>query len=260
VLAAAAAGKQVICEKPLALTSSQARAMIAACRTAGVELLVGHVVRFFPEYVAAKHAIERGAVGTPAVLRFTRSTYRPRGRGDDWFADPARSGGLLLDLMIHDIDQARWMAGDVTRVYARSLAVQRPEAGVDHCLALLTHANGAISHLEASWAYPVPVFRTRFEVAGTAGVLDHDADRDAPVRATLAAAGAAAADVPLPGSPMHEPPHTTELRHFLAVLRGEEPRRVAAVDGLAALLVAEAAARSLHSDQPEPVATEEMPA
>jgi predicted dehydrogenase len=258
-LAAAAAGRHVICEKPLARTSHQAREMIAACREAGVELLVGHVVRFFPEYAAAKRAIERGAIGTPAVLRFTRSTYRPRGRGDDWFSDPVRSGGLLLDLMVHDIDQARWMAGEVATVYARSLAVARPELGADHCLAVLTHRDGAISHLEASWAYPVPVFRTRFEVAGTTGVLDHDSDRDAPVRTVLTATGDAA-DVPIPGSPMAEPPHTAELRHFLRVLRGEEVRVVDAVDGLAALAVAEAAERSLRSGRPEPVAAEEVSA
>lgn len=258
-LAAAAAGRHVICEKPLARTSVQAREMIAACRDAGVELLVGHVVRFFPEYVAAKRAIERGAIGTPAVLRFARSTYRPRGRDDDWFADPTRSGGLLLDLMVHDIDQARWMAGEVATVYARSLAVERPDVGADHCLALLTHRDGALSHLEASWAYPVPVFRTRFEVAGTTGVLDHDSDRDAPVRPVLTATGAAA-DVPIPGSPMTEPPHTTELRHFLQVLRGEVVRVVDATDGLAALLVAEAAERSLRSGRPEPVASDEVAA
>ena len=252
-LAAAAAGRHVVCEKPLARTSSQAREMIVACRDAGVQLHVAHVVRFFGEYVAAKGAVERGAIGTPAVLRYARSTYQPRGRADDWFADPVRSGGLLLDLMIHDIDQARWVAGDVDTVYARSLAFQRPGTGADHCLAVLRHDGGAVTHLEASWAYPQPVFRTRFEIAGTTGVLDHDSDRDAPVRTVLAHAEAAA-DVPVPASPMAESPYVAQLRHFLAVLRGETAPVVTAHDGLAALLVAEAAERSLHTRAPERVA------
>lgn len=258
-LAAAAAGRHVVCEKPLARNSSEARDMIATCRTAGVQLHVAHVVRFFGEYVAAKRIVERGAIGTPAVLRYARSTYQPRGRADDWFADPVRSGGLLLDLMIHDIDQARWIAGDVDTVFARSLATQRPDVGVDHCLAVLRHHRGAITHLEASWAYPQPVFRTRFEVAGTTGVLDHDSDRDAPIR-TVMARVAAAADVPVPGSPMAESPYTTQLRHFLDVLRGAAEPVVTAEDGLAALLVAEAAERSLSTRQPEAVVAPEVPA
>lgn len=258
-LAAAAAGRHVICEKPLARTSSQARDMIAACRTAGVQLHVAHVVRFFGEYVAAKRLVDRGAIGIPAVLRYSRSTYQPRGRADDWFADPVRSGGLLLDLMIHDIDQARWIAGDVDTVYARSLARQRPDAGVDHCLAILRHHDGAITHLEASWAYPQPVFRTRFEIAGTTGVLDHDSDRDAPIR-SVRAHTEAAPDVPVPGSPMAESPYATQLHSFLDVLRGEATPVVTAEDGLAALLVAEAAERSLQTSRPEAVASREIPA
>ena len=258
-LAAAAAGRHVICEKPLARTSAQARAMITACREAGVQLHVGHVVRFFPEYALAKRTVDRGAIGTPAVLRFTRASYAPKGRDDDWFSDPARSGGLLLDLMIHDLDQARWLAGPVTRVMARSRAALRPGSGPDHCLAVLTHEQGAITHIEASWAYPAPVFRTRFEVAGTTGVLDHDSDRDAPVR-TIMALTDDPADVPVPGSPMAESPYTAELRHFLAVLRGQAEPVVRAEDGLAALLVAEAAERSLITGDVETVAALEVPA
>lgn len=256
-LEAAAAGRHVICEKPLARTSVQARAMITACRDAGVQLHVGHVVRFFPEYARAKRIVDQGTIGVPAVLRFTRASYAPKGRDDDWFADPSRSGGLLLDLMIHDLDQAWWMAGPVTKVLARSRAALRPGSGPDHCLAVLTHEQGAITHVEASWAYPPPVFRTRFEVAGTTGVLDHDSDRDAPVR-MVTASRHDHADVPIPGSPLAESPYTTQLRHVLAVLRGQAEPVVRAEDGLAALLVAEAAERSLTTGRVELVAPREV--
>src|SRR5262245_24018116 len=68
VLKAAAAGKHVVCEKPLARTLKQANEMIDACQKAGVRLLVAHVVRFFPEYVLAKTAVERGEIGQVAVV------------------------------------------------------------------------------------------------------------------------------------------------------------------------------------------------
>ena len=87
----------------------------------------------------------------------------------------------MMDLMIHDFDYARWVAGEVTTVYAKSILSRRPDAGVDHGLAILTHASGAISHVEGSWAYPPPTFRTAFEIACERGLLAHDSAATAPI-------------------------------------------------------------------------------
>lgn len=247
-LAAAAAGRAVICEKPLARTPAQAEDMIAACRAAGVPLLPAHVVRFFPEYAAARTAVAGGAVGEPAVVRLTRATFQPAKPADNWYVDEDLSGGLVLDLMIHDFDYARWIAGGVATVHARSVRSARPEAA-DHVLAILRHASGAISHVEGSWAYPPPEFRTRGEIAGSLGLLEFDSDRSAPVRPTLRVRPGAG-DVPLPSSPLAESPYAAELRHFLAVLKGEEEPAVTAADGLAALRIAAAAAESIRSGRP----------
>lgn len=107
VEAAARASKQVICEKPLALTLEDGRAMIEACRQAGVQLFVGHVVRFFSEFILAKRLVEEGKVGRPGLVRMSRGGPFPRG-WDNWYADPRRSAPLLLDLVIHDFDWLRW--------------------------------------------------------------------------------------------------------------------------------------------------------
>ena len=175
-VAAAEAGVHVICEKPLARTVSQAQEMIQVCESAGVKLLVAHVVRFFPEYWQAFNKVKAGAIGDPAIMRLRRGSYKPNKGNVSWFDDVEKSGGMLLDLMIHDFDYARWLAGNVKTVFAKSIGNERPEAKVDHALAILTHENGVITHVEGSWAYPPPLFRTHFEIAGSTGLIDHNSD------------------------------------------------------------------------------------
>jgi predicted dehydrogenase len=245
VAASAAAGRHVICEKPLARTVEQAEHAVDACREAGVHLLVAQVVRFFPEYAAAKAAVERGAVGTPAVLRLGRSTFQPRKAADNWFLDVEKSGGLVFDLMVHDIDYARWVAGEVAAVFARSVHGSRPDAAGDHAIAFLRHERGALTHLEASWAQPPPAFRTRGEIAGDAGVVSWDSDRDGPVRTSLRAGEADTDEIPRVRSTLAEDPYTIQIRHLLQVLRDESPPIVTGADGLAAVEVAAAVTESI---------------
>ncbi|TDC47730.1 Gfo/Idh/MocA family oxidoreductase [Jiangella ureilytica] len=249
---AARAGRAVVCEKPLARTPGEAADMIAVCREAGVPLLPAHVVRFFPEYAAAKAAVDAGAIGEPAVLRLTRASFQPAKPAGNWYLDEARSGGLHVDLMVHDLDYARWIAGEVVGVHARSLRAARPDAGTDHVLAILRHAPGAISHVEASWAQPPPTFRTRVEIAGTGGLLDFDSDGSAPVRPNLRA-GAAAGPMPLPSSPLAVSPYAIQLRHFLDVVRGAAAPIVTADDALAAVRIATAIGRSIATGRPADV-------
>ncbi|MBK7203277.1 MAG: Gfo/Idh/MocA family oxidoreductase [Anaerolineae bacterium] len=245
VLQAAAAGKHIICEKPLALSVAHGQAMIAACRQAGVRLFVAHVVRFFPEYASAQAAVAQGEIGQPAVIRLSRASYQPQKPVGNWFLDPDKSGGMMLDLMVHDFDYARWIAGDVARVYARSLQQQQPEAAVDYALAILTHRNGAISHIEGSWAYPPPTFRTRLEIAGSDGLIECHPDHTLALATYLRQAGAGdVPDVGVPGSPMLENPYTTEIKAFYTAITQGLPARVSAADGLAALQIALAARES----------------
>ncbi len=249
-LRAAAAGKHVVCEKPLARTTAQAAAMIAACQAAGVKLLVAHVVRFFPEYVRAKAAVDAGEIGQLAVLRFKRNVFQPKKAEDNWFVDKDKSGGMMLDLMIHDFDCARWLAGDVVRVMAKSVGQQHPGAPFDHALAILTHTSGAISHVEGSWAYPPPTFRTQFEIAGTQGLILHDSDASTAVRIFRQPVPAAdTPDVPVPSSPLLEDPYTTQIKAFYAALANDVPLPVTAEDGLKALEIALAAMESARTGE-----------
>ncbi len=250
VLKAAAAGKHVVCEKPLARTIAQAEEMIAACEQAGVKLLVAHVVRYFPQYAQAKALVERGEIGEVAVVRLTRASFRPKRALDNWFLDSEKSGGMLLDLMLHDFDYARWIAGEVDTVFARSVSATRPDAPGDYALAILRHRSGAISNLESAWAYPPPLFRTSLQIAGSHGLIDHPADSAVPVRVHLMAGPGETPDIAVPASPLTETPYTAEIKEFYRALVHDTPPRVTAHDGVMAMRLAFAAMESARTGRP----------
>jgi len=244
VRAAFAAGLDVICEKPLALTSAEAGELVEAARSAGLALYPAHVVRFFPAYAAMREHVAAGGVGEIAVQRFTRLGARPV---KPWFADPRLSGGIVMDQMIHDLDFARWTAGEVVRVFARqSVTPDRTDRlGVVSAQVVLTHASGALSYVTGTWAAPGSAFRTTFEVAGSEGFVRHDSAEHAPLRLDTGAAGESHGL--LPGTSFTEDPYLTELRELATAVRGGAPARVGAEDGVAAVRLAEAANASLLS-------------
>ncbi len=247
VLKAASVGKHIVCEKPLARTSAQAREMMQVCQKADVHLLVAHVLRFSPEYVQAKAIVERGDIGNVAVQRFTRCSALPNWASDNWLMQMENSGGMLLDLMIHDFDYARWVAGDVESVFAKSLRGQRPDATEDYALVMLKHTNGAISNVEGGWAYAPGMFRTAFEIAGDAGLIEHPADSSTPIGIHMKHKDIVAADALVPSSPLAEDPYFTQIKHFYEVMTSGIEPCVTAEDGLAAVQIGLAAIESVRS-------------
>lgn len=247
VLEAAEAGKHIVCEKPLALTAAHTAEMLAACEKAGVQLLVAQVVRFFPEYAAAKGIVERGEIGRVGVVRLTRCSFKPaRNNPESWFHDPAQSGGMMFDLMVHDFDYARWISGDVDSVFAKNIANQFSNIPGDYALVILKHKNGALTHVEGGWAYPAPLFRTALEIAGDQGLIEHPAGSSAPLGVYLHETGSGtSADIAVPSSPLSEDPYVTQIKHFYELLTGKTTTpRVTAADGAAAVQIALAAVES----------------
>ncbi|MGO1770640.1 MAG: Gfo/Idh/MocA family protein [Microbacterium sp.] len=238
---AAAAGRDVICEKPLGLSVADARAMAEACRAAGVRLLPGHIVRYFPEYAPLHDEIAKGRIGEVAVQRFVRIGARPE---KEWFRDPALSGGIILDQMIHDIDFARWTAGAVVEVFARG--IDGAGADVTTAQVMLTHAGGAITSIYGAWASDGTVFRTQHAIAGSAGYVQHDSGERSPLKLDVPAAGSERGGL-LPRTAFNENPFVTELRDFLRAIRGGTPARVSAEDGIAAIAIAAAANESIRT-------------
>lgn len=256
VLAAAAAGRHVICEKPLALTVADAEAMIAACDAAGVRLFVAHVLRYVAEYALAKAIVERGDIGAPAVLKLKRAAFRPQKPAGHWLFDPARSGGMAFDLTIHDIDFARWIAGDVVRAYAWSAGIERPDRPLDHAFLTLTHASGAISQIVGSWAYGPPTFRTRLEIAGAHGLIDYDSERARPLLPFLhATPDSGQGAVGIAKSLSTEDPFRDQLRDFVGAIEEGRDARVTAQDALAAVRIGLACNESARTGRAVDVAT-----
>lgn len=250
VLAAAAAGKAVVCEKPLARHLTDAKEMVAACEAANVPLFVGHVVRFFPQYVQAQAALKAGRLGSPGVIRLTRSGGFPRSQ-ESWYDDTGAAGGVVLDLSIHDLDFARWCFGEVETVFARGLTF-RNKPKCDHVLITLRFENGALGHVEGSWASK-GAFRTALEIAGSEGLLEWDALEPTPLRTTLEQAE----ETKVPNSPLssEDDPYFLELKHFLEVLETGGDFKVTPQDALAALKLSLACLESLRAGKPIEVAT-----
>lgn len=164
---AAEAGVDVFCEKPLALTSAEARSAADACAKRDVRLAVGHVVRYFPAYAEIQRRVRGGEIGAPGMAKCRRVSRPPR--QGTWYRDTARSGGLLLDMGVHDFDWLAWCVGPVERVCALSSQFESTPV----TMATLAHSDGALSVVELSWADPKG-FATSVEVSGPGGVLRHD--------------------------------------------------------------------------------------
>jgi myo-inositol 2-dehydrogenase/D-chiro-inositol 1-dehydrogenase len=171
-LAAAAAGRHVICEKPLAVTLEQADAMIAACARAGVKLMYAEELCFAPKYERVRALAVEGALGRIYQLRQCEKHSGPH---SDWFYDVDRSGGgVLMDMGCHAIAWFRWMLGGapkVERVYATMSTVLHQERtrGEDNVVALVEFEGGVLGVAEDSWAKPGGM-DDRIEVHGTGGV------------------------------------------------------------------------------------------
>jgi predicted dehydrogenase len=247
VIGAAQAGKQVICEKPLARTLDDGERMLEATSRAGVKLAVAQVVRYFPEYAAARDMVLRGELGTPGVARVTRVSSFPAVAGD-WYTDFGRSGGVTLDMMIHDFDWLRWTFGPVERIYARGLA-RSGVARKDATMAVLRFRSGALGYAEGSWCYPGG-FRTTFEISGSDGLVRAASRATAPLSFELFPDGGNGPGVSVPSGGLNEDPYVLQMRDFVRWFAGGAAPRCSGEDAFEALRVALAALDSVTSERP----------
>jgi predicted dehydrogenase len=245
---AAAAGKHVFCEKPIARTVEDGQAMVAACDAAGVTLMIGHVVRFFPEWVKIKEILDSGELGQVAMVRATR-TNPPVQERSPWFADVEKNGGVVLDLMVHDLDTLGWLFGGAERVFAQGLTYTPHQPKRDFAVASVRYRNGVIAHVESSWSHAN--HRTAIEVAGQYGLISFDSERAASL--TIERNIALTENLDRPKRIYARPgtgPHLRELRHFIQCLKTGEPVRITGSDGVRAIALCNAVLDSMRTGQP----------
>lgn len=235
-----AAGKALFVEKPIAGTVEDAATLVSAAQKAGVPLMPGHVVRFFPEFKKAHEVIESGEIGNPAAARTRRGGGMPKGAGL-WFSDHSKSGGVLLDLAIHDFDWLRWTLGEVKSVFSKSLSSLRGE-GPDYALTTLQFDSGAVAHVEATWMDPSG-FRVTFEVCGSGGMIEYDS-RLTPSLKTSLDGSPTVNEAPLAPT---DDPYYNQLSGFVAAVQGGKEPPVTGFDGLMAVSIATAAIESAQT-------------
>jgi myo-inositol 2-dehydrogenase / D-chiro-inositol 1-dehydrogenase len=179
-LAAAAAGKHVICEKPLARTLAEADDMIAACRAAGVLLCYAEELCFVPKYVRAKELVDEGALGS---VHYVRQGEQHSGPHSPWFWDAELAGGgVLIDMGCHGIEFTRWILGKppvraVTAELSSFVHGGRTQAE-DHSVASIRFETGALGVVESSWVTSGGL-DDRAEIYGSNGMTYADIARGA---------------------------------------------------------------------------------
>lgn len=247
--AAAKAGKHVFCEKPIARVADDGAAMIAACAAAGVTLMIGHVVRFFPEYQRVKDMLDRGDLGRIATIRTSR-TNPPVQERSPWFADVEKNGGVVLDLMVHDFDTLCWLFGDIERLFAHGLTYTPHQPKRDYAAASVRFRSGAIAHVESSWAHSN--HRTAFEITGQHGMVRFDSERAATL--VLERNVALTEQLDRPARVYRRPgvlgPHQREVAAWVQSLRTGAPVPVTGEDGLRAITLANAVLESMRTGKP----------
>ncbi|MCG8350515.1 MAG: inositol 2-dehydrogenase [Chloroflexales bacterium] len=248
IIAAAQAGKHIFCEKPIALNLTDIDAALAAVERAGVKLQIGVNRRFDPNFKQVRELVAGGKIGTPHIVRITSRDPAP---------PPLEyikvSGGLFLDMTIHDFDMARYLIADeVEEVYAVGGVLVDPAIGaasdVDTAVVTLRYAGGAIGVIDNS-RRAVYGYDQRVEVFGSAGGVI--VANNAPHQAVLSdAAGVHAA------KPLHffleryTESYIAELQAFIEAIQYDTNPPVTGRDGRISVVMGLAAWKSYRENRP----------
>jgi len=244
----AEAGKHIFCEKPIALDPEIIRNALAEVDKSGVKLQVGFNRRFDPNFAAVQQQVASGALGDPHIIRITSRDPAP---------PPAEyvagSGGMFLDMTIHDFDMARFLSGsEVNEVHAYGAVLVDPEIGkagdIDTAVISLKFANGALGIIENS-RKAVYGYDQRVEVFGAKGTAM--ADNNTPTSMIVLNESGTIRDKPLYFFlERYKTAFVSEMQAFVDAIREDKPTLVSGKDGLVPVLIAMAAKESLKTGKP----------
>ena len=234
-LVAVAAGKHVLCEKPLALSLESAQRMVAAAAGAGVVMGTNHHLRNAATHRTIRELIRAGAIGQPLAARVFHAVHLPPHlRG--WRIDrPDAGGGVILDITVHDADTLRFALGDeVTEVTAMTANQGMGRAGLeDAVMGVMRFRDGVIAQFHD--AFTAPHASTGFEVHGTEGSLyGREVMTQRPIGTVTIVRDGGEEAIPVE----HENLYERSVRCFNAAIRGEGEPAATGADGVRSLAVA----------------------
>ena len=243
----AAAGKHIFCEKPLALELDKIDEALEAVKKAGVKLQVGFNRRFDKSYQRVRSVVASGEIGRPCILRITN-------RDPDF---PAMeflrvSGGIFLDLAIHDFDMVRFQVGEVEEIYATGSVLIEPKlkefGDIDTDVVTLKFVNGAVGAIDNS-RKAVYGYDQRLEVFCSNGTaLANNEAETVAVKGNTD--GFLSAKPPYFFMQRYAPCYIEELRQFVECVRDDRPTPTTGADGRAAVVLGYAAWKSLRENRP----------
>lgn len=248
VVKAAKAGKQIFCEKPLDLSLKRVKEVLDIVRQSGVKLMLGFNRRFDPEFKKVRRLVEEDAVGDPQIIKITS-----RDPGPPPVEYIKVSGGMFLDMTIHDFDMARYISGKkVKEVFAKGTVKVDPEIGnagdIDTAVITLTFEDDTLAVID-NCRKAVYGYDQRLEVFGSKGMAQ--AENNFPNNHKLYTADGVSSDLPLHFFlERYNASYNQEIREFVDALvdGGEMP--VDGEDGLLSIAIGLAAKKSVEEKRP----------
>jgi 1,5-anhydro-D-fructose reductase (1,5-anhydro-D-mannitol-forming) len=236
VLAAAAAGKHVLCEKPLALTVADARAMVEACAAAGVVMGTNHHLRNAATHRAMRDAVAQGRIGRPMFARVFHAVHLPPHLQGWRVTSPEAGGGVILDITVHDADTLRFVLGEnplEAVAMAQSAGMAAAEELEDGAMSVVRFESGLLAQLHE--AFTVRFAGTGFEVHGSEGsLIARDVMTQRPAGEVILRTAAGEEVLPVRQENLYE----RGVRLFHAAVRGEGQPAATGEDGVWSLATA----------------------
>lgn len=245
-LAAAAARKHVLCEKPLALAVSDAREMVTACDRAGVVMGTNHHLRNASSHRKIRELVQSGTIGTPLYARVFHAVYLPPHLQGWRLNKPSAGAGVILDITVHDADTLRFILGsEPVEAVALSQQAGMAEAGLeDGVMAAVRFDNNVVAQLHD--AFTVKFAGTGLEIHGSEGsILGRDVMTQRPAGTVTLRNAGLETDIPLE----HENLYARGLRAFVGAIRGEGAPSASGEDGVRSLATALAVLEAARTGQ-----------
>ncbi len=243
-LAAAQAGKHVLCEKPLALNSVDARKIVAACKKAGVVMGTNHHLRNAGSHRAMRDAISAGRIGKPLAARVFHSVYLPEHLQGWRITRPEAGGGVVLDITVHDADTLRFvLSDDPLEVSAFTQSAGMAAGGLeDGAMCIWRFKSGVIA--QSHEGFTTKFAGTGFEVHGSEGsLIARDVMTQKPIGSVILRTEKGEQELTFDRGDLY----TRSLGLFHKAIRGEGAPSATGEDGIWSLAAAEAALQSAKS-------------